>query len=382
MLAVHFGAGNIGRGFIGSLLSNAGYEVCFVDVNAEIVDLLNEKREYRVVLADENSEEATVKNVRAINSIQNPSEVLEAIASADLVTTAVGPNILVLISELIVNGLRKRVELSNNPLNIIACENMIGGSAFLKEKVFEKLSEEEKTQFNQLFAFPNAAVDRIVPNQVNEDKLMVSVEPFFEWVVDRSNMVGNVPDIEGVTFVDDLTPFIERKLFTVNTGHAVCAYVGYQAGLKTIKDAMEHSEVLEIVKNVLNETGAVLVRKYNFNNDEHQKYINKIIGRFMNPFINDEIPRVARGPLRKLGPNDRLISPALQYYKYLEGQPINLAKGIAAALQYDFGEDEEAVALQAKVKELGFEKTIEEVCGLNNEHPLVDLIMKEFNSIN
>ncbi|MFC0273345.1 mannitol-1-phosphate 5-dehydrogenase [Metabacillus herbersteinensis] len=379
MLAVHFGAGNIGRGFIGSLLSDAGYQVCFVDVNAEIVDLLNEKQEYRVVLAAENSEETTVRNVKAINSLQNPEEVLEAIAAADLVTTAVGPNILGIISELIANGLKKRTERRNQPLNIIACENMIGGSSFLKEKVYEKLSDAEKKQFDQCFAFPNAAVDRIVPNQTNEDKLMVSVEPFYEWVVDRSKIIGEVPTIEGVTFVEDLTPFIERKLFTVNTGHAIAAYAGYQAGLETIKDAMEDPDVLRLVRATLTETGAVLVKKYNFDSTEHMNYVNKIVSRFTNPHINDEIPRVARGPIRKLGPNDRLISPAKQYYQYLEGQPENLAKGIAAALRYDYPEDQEAITLQSKVKEMGYEETICKVCGLQEGDPLVELIIRELN---
>ncbi|MFC0471416.1 mannitol-1-phosphate 5-dehydrogenase [Halalkalibacter kiskunsagensis] len=377
MLAVHFGAGNIGRGFIGSLLSDAGYEVCFVDVNAEVVDLLNGKRKYRVVLADETSEETTVTNVRAINSMQNPEKVLEAISEADIVTTAVGPNVLVIISQLLAHGLRKRVEQTDKPLNIIACENMIGGSEFLKKHVYDKLSNDEKNKFDQTFAFPNAAVDRIVPNQTNDDKLMVKVEPFYEWVVDRLNMIGDVPSIEGATFVEDLTPFIERKLFTVNTGHAACAYLGYLAGLKTIKDAMENEDVFQAVVDTLKETGAVLVKKYNFDSDEHMNYVNKIVGRFKNPHINDEIPRVARGPIRKLGPNDRLISPAVQHYKYVNGQPVNLAKAIAAALNYDFSEDEEAVSLQSKIKEVGYEKTIEEICQVPKGHPLFELIMQK-----
>ncbi|WP_209121028.1 mannitol-1-phosphate 5-dehydrogenase [Alkalihalobacillus sp. BA299] len=377
MLAVHFGAGNIGRGFIGSLLADAGYEVCFVDVNNEIVDLLNERQEYHVTLAEENGITSTVKNVRALNSLQQPEKVIEAIAEAHIVTTAVGPNILAIISELIANGLRKRVERTEKPLNIIACENMIGGSEFLKEKVYEKLSDKEREQFDEQFAFPNAAVDRIVPIQTNDDKLLVSVEPFYEWVVDRSKIIGEVPVIEGATFVDDLTPFIERKLFTVNTGHAIAAYLGYQAGIKTIKEAMECEEISQAVKETLKETGTVLVNKYNFNSNEHQKYIEKIVSRFTNPYINDEIPRVARGPIRKLGPNDRLISPAIQYYDYVDGQPKNLANGIAAALRYDYPEDEEAVKLQLKIKGLGYKKTIEQVCGIQAGHPLIELITME-----
>ncbi|NQD65711.1 mannitol-1-phosphate 5-dehydrogenase, partial [Bacillus haikouensis] len=138
MFAVHFGAGNIGRGFIGGLLHDAGYEVCFVDVNTEIVKLLNEQKEYKIVLANQEREEQLITGVSAVNSIANPEKVIEMIAGADLVTTAVGPNILGIISDLVYKGLKKRSEAVEAPLNIIACENMIGASAFLKEKVYEK----------------------------------------------------------------------------------------------------------------------------------------------------------------------------------------------------------------------------------------------------
>src|SRR5690606_8792506 len=143
MLAVHFGAGNIGRGFIGLLLSQANYETIFVDVNGAMVDEINQKQEYNVVLAAENSQTVTVKNVSAINSIANPEKVIEAISKADLVTTAVGPNILAIISELIAKGLSARAKTNKQPLNLIACENMVGGSALLKEKIYNHISGDE-----------------------------------------------------------------------------------------------------------------------------------------------------------------------------------------------------------------------------------------------
>lgn len=212
MLAVHFGAGNIGRGFIGSLLYQANYHTTFVDVNEAVINDLNEKQQYDVVLAAENSERLTVKNVSGINSVTDPEQVIKAITEADIVTTAVGPNILPMISGLIAKGLRERINSNQRPLNIIACENMVGGSSLLKEKVMEHVDGEEQASFNDLFGFPNAAVDRIVPNQVNDDLLEVSVEPYYEWVVEETAIKGEKPLIEGVTYVADLTPYIERKL--------------------------------------------------------------------------------------------------------------------------------------------------------------------------
>lgn len=94
MQAVHFGAGNIGRGFIGSLLAASGYKVVFVDVNEQIVRLLKERGEYRVIVAGERQEEQWVRGVSVLNSQTEREQVIAAIAAADLVTTAVGPHIL------------------------------------------------------------------------------------------------------------------------------------------------------------------------------------------------------------------------------------------------------------------------------------------------
>jgi mannitol-1-phosphate 5-dehydrogenase len=371
MLAVHFGAGNIGRGFIGGLLHDAGYEVCFVDVNTEIVNLLNEKKEYKIVLANQEKEEQLITDVSALNSMENPEKVIEMIAGADLVTTAVGPNILGIIADLVYKGLKKRSEASDVPLNIIACENMIGGSAFLKEKVYEKAAEEEKAQFDKQFAFPNAAVDRIVPNQTNDDPLMVVVEPFYEWVVDASAMIGDVPDIDGVKFVEDLAPYIERKLYTVNTGHASIAYLGYLNGIHEIDKAIKNEEINEVVSGALKETGEVIIEKYGFEQNDHLEYINKILGRFENPFIIDDVKRVGRSPLRKLGKNDRLFGPALSFFELFKEVPESLTKVIAAALLFDAEEDGEAVELKKKVETSGAANTLSEITGLDKNHPII-----------
>lgn len=381
MLAVHFGAGNIGRGFIGNLLYHSGYETCFVDVNSEIVDLLNERKEYRVVLADPSQEEAVIKNVRAINSKFNPEQVVEAIAEADLLTTAIGPNILPFIAGLIAEGLRRRLEISGQPLNIIACENMIGGTTLLKEKVYEKLTAEEKLVFDQRFGFPDAAVDRIVPNQVNEDKLMVKVEPFYEWVVEETKLVGEKPAIEGITYVPDLIPYIERKLFTVNTGHALAAYLGYYYGIETINNAMDNAQISGMVEGALRESGEFLVKKYGFAADAHANYINKIIQRFSNPFITDEVTRVGRSPIRKLGPNDRLVSPARQYADLLGNEPAFLQKGIAVALLYDFHGDEEAIQVQKRIHEQGIEASLQEYTSLEKSSSLFKGILEQYQQL-
>lgn len=379
MEAVHFGAGNIGRGFIGLLLHQAGYHTTFVDVNEAVIKEINEKKQYTVVLAAEESESLTVKNISGINSIQDPGKVIQAIVHADMITTAVGPNVLPIIAELIAKGLKERAKTTNQPLNIIACENMVGGTSFLKEKVYEHLTQEEKTTFDNLFGFPDAAVDRIVPNQKHDNLLQVSVEPYYEWVVEEPAIKGTKPDVNGITFVDDLTPYIERKLFTVNSGHAAVAYVGHQMGYQTITEAINDEKVQEIIKGALHESGEALIRTYDFNREEHQAYTEKIIGRFMNPYISDEITRVARGPIRKLGARERLIRPASMYMDVTGKEPTYLVKTIAAALKFTNEQDNEAVKLQKMIADQGVQEALKEVSGLEAGHPLLKVILNAYN---
>lgn len=370
--AVHFGAGNIGRGFIGLLLSQAGYHVSFVDVAAPLVDDINTLGKYNVQIFGE-AEKTLVENVSAINSNENLDALFDAIVEADIVTTAIGPNILKFIAPNIAKGLTKRVATNKTPLNIIACENMVGGSTVLKNFVYENLADDVKPEVQKLIGFPDAAVDRIVPLQKNDEKLLVKVEPYAEWDVDSKGVVGELPAIKGMTLVDNLGAYIERKLFTVNTGHASIAYLAYQKGLPDISSAMRDEDIVAAARAVWAETSALLIDKYNFDPLVHQKYVMTTETRFKNPEISDEVTRVARGPKRKLSAGDRLVSPAMQLIE--RGKtPVALAKVIAAALKFDYAEDKEAVEVQDFIKANGIDAAITHFTGVTSYSKLFALI--------
>ncbi|ERJ96060.1 mannitol dehydrogenase domain protein [Selenomonas sp. oral taxon 892 str. F0426] len=355
--AIHFGGGNIGRGFIGELLVRSGYEVTFVDVAEALVDEINARRSYDIEVVGNAPKTIHVAHVKAINSNVNLEELLDAFVTADIVTTAIGPNILKFIAPNIAKGLARRVEKNETPLNIIACENMVGGSTVLKNFVYEHLDESTKEKVMRCIGFPDAAVDRIVPIQHNEDPLLVKVEPFAEWDVDRKGVVGSEPQIEGLTWVDDLEAYIERKLFSVNTGHASIAYMAYLKGIEDIASAMKDEEIVSFVRRVWAETSELLIEKYGFDREKHAAYIRTAEERFTNPHLSDAVTRVARGPKRKLGVKDRLVSPAAQLIERGR-KPEALATVIAAALRFDFVDDPEAVEVQGYIKEHGFEKAL------------------------
>ncbi len=131
MKALHFGAGNIGRGFIGKLLADAGIQLTFADVNQVVLDALNARHSYQVHVVGENEQVDTVSGVNAVSSIGD--DVVDLIAHVDLITTAVGPVVLERIAPAIAKGLVKRkAQGVDAPLNIIACENMVRGTTQLK----------------------------------------------------------------------------------------------------------------------------------------------------------------------------------------------------------------------------------------------------------
>lgn len=165
MLAVHFGAGNIGRGFIGQLLHESGYGIVFVDVAPDVVGALKMEGRYEVILADEDESHILIDGVTALHSLDDADEVTSRLAEADLITTAVGAGVLPVIAPAIAKGLVERVHRGGSPVNVIACENMVGGSQALRGFVMEHVPDEDKNAVSDIAGFPNAAVDRIVPGQ-------------------------------------------------------------------------------------------------------------------------------------------------------------------------------------------------------------------------
>ena len=346
MKALHFGGGNIGRGFIGKILAEAGYEVVFADINMTVIDRLNQDHGYTVHVVGEGvDQKETVKNVRGINS-GDEAAVTAEISDATLVTTAVGPPVLEILAPLLARSLAARYRAGGAPLNIIACENMVRGSSFLKEKVLAAAGD-DAALIDANTGFVDCAVDRIVPpvRGGDADPLAVTVEVFSEWIVDSTQFKGAVPAIAGMIATDKLMAFIERKLFTLNTGHTALAYFGQLAGKKTVGEAMQDDAVRHAAEAVMKESGAVLIRRYAFDPAAHRAYIDKILKRFANPYLHDDIDRVARQPLRKLGAQERFIKPLNGMLEYDLPHDATV-RAIAATLHYHNPDDPQAVEMQ------------------------------------
>lgn len=377
--AIQFGAGNIGRGFIGALLSKAGYHVVFADVNTEIINKINSDKKYTIHVMDTICSEEEISNISGV--ISTSDEIYKEIVEAEIITTAVGPVVLPRIAPTIAKGIALRKEKGiKTYLNVIACENAIKASSQLEEEVKKYLNKEEIEYLKEFVGFPNCSVDRIVPPVKSENILDVVVENYYEWNVEKSAFKGEIPKIEGMNLVDNLMAYIERKLFTLNTGHAITAYFGYLKGYETIEESIKDEVIYGFVKNAMIESGKGLIAKYNFDEEAHYKYIDKIIDRFKNPYLKDDVARVGREPLRKLNENDRLIKPLITARGFNINTD-NLLLGVGAALHYDNKEDSQSVQLQSLINEKGIKDSLAEISKISGDTDVLDNIEKYYDEV-
>lgn len=371
MNAVHFGAGNIGRGFIGLLLARSGYRVTFVDVAPDLVRQLQERGGYTVKLLAEGAPAERVEGVTALDG-RDGAAVAAAVAVADLVTTSVGPLALPKIAPAIADGLRLR---HGRPLHLIACENMVRASAVLRDAVLAQTGGDPLGA-----AFPNAVVDRIVPNyqpQPGEDPLTIAVEPYCEWLVEDAAFIAPIAPVEGMGRVGKLDAYTERKLFGLNTGHAIVAYLGHLRGHRYIHEAVHDPVVRATLLGALVEAGLALVLRHGFTEAEQTAYAAQLLQRFANAALADPVVRVGREPLRKLSPKDRLVAPALLALE--QGiAPRCLARGIAAGYRFEPPEDPTGVELARRVRQEGIAQVAAQVSGAAPDSVLGRLIAQEY----
>lgn len=355
MKAVHFGAGNIGRGFIGAVLQDSGYHVVFADVSADVIESLNAAGHYRVIEIGEGGVTRDYKNFTALNSMLEPEKLKRELSQADLITTSVGANILPRIAPAIAEAILSRKE--GAPVVVMACENAVNASDLLAEEIVKYGVDPAQV------VYCNTAVDRIVPMQDAKLCPDVEVEVFSEWVIEDKNLKTSL-HIPAAKFVQDLEPFIERKLYTVNTGHCAIAYLGQKAGQLTISTALLDPDIEREVAAVLEETSIALVIKHALSQLEQQDYVQKTLKRLRNPLLDDLIIRVGRDPIRKISRTERIIGPALILAE--SGQEPKALMGVLeAALEFEIPDDKANLDLQNHLQSLSTEDFVTLYMGLS-----------------
>ena len=376
MKAVMYGAGNIGRGFIGMLFSASGYEVTFIDVAENLIDALNREKKYPVrIVSNEGFEDIEVEHISAVNG-NHTGAAAEAIAEADIMATAVGVNILKYIVPNLAAGIRSRMEKGGGPLNIIICENLIDADKLLAKLIKAELTETEQLWFDKNIGLAEASIGRMVPVQTEEMKagnpLRICVEPYDFLPVDKAAFKGEMPKIKNMVPFEPFDFYIKRKLYVHNMGHAVCAYLGLYTHRDYIFEAIDDADIQSIVQNAMLESAMALTHKYRMPTEDLVKHFQNLLYRFTNKALKDTCKRVGADPRRKLSPTDRLIGAS---QLCLEGNisPVFISIGTAAAICEYIRENNLPQSTEQA------EKVLESISALKKDHPIYTYVLPVYN---
>ena len=373
MKLVLFGAGKIGRSFIGQLFSRSGYEVVFIDKDRQIVDALNEKRSYKVFICDKRPETIIVENVRGIY-VDDHNAVADEIASADILAVSIGKTGLPHIIPVLSKGLLAREKLyPGRILDIILAENMRNADAFFYESLSKALPA--NYPLNKNIGLVETSIGKMVPlaaKHDNDDILSVAAEAYNTLIVDKEAFKNPIPDVAGLQAKDNMKAWVDRKLFIHNFGHATAAYLGYQEHPEKtyLWEILEDREILKMTKSAMTESANVLRHIYPnvFTDTELDEHIDDLLSRFANVALGDTIFRVGCDLYRKLSPDDRLVTPLITAIN--NGLPYDrIAQVLAAALHFKAaGPDGKMfpndVVFHTEMENNGVKFMLENVCGI------------------
>ena len=369
-----YGAGNIGRGFIGKIFSQSGYQVGFVDINEQVIARLNQDKSYPVeIVSNEGVKNVIVQNAYGVDG-KDVELVANEIASAEIMATAIGVNVLKFIAKPIAMGLKKRFEQNAKPFNIIICENLIGADAFLKGLIKEQIPE-YADRVEKEIGFVEASIGRMVPVMPEEAKkgnpLLVRVEPYNILPVDKDAFKGEIPKLDNLYPFAPFNLFIERKLFMHNMSHATCAYLGYQRGYEYIYQAINDFDIKYVAYKALTQSALAIAKENGVEIDFLLSHAENLLFRFKNVALADTVERVGKDTIRKLSSNDRLIG-AINLAEKHNLPCSSICLGVAAAMLFKPEADERSNEIYAFAQENGAKLTLEKYSNYKGVH--ADLI--------
>ncbi|WP_319231973.1 hypothetical protein [Draconibacterium orientale] len=314
---VLFGAGKIGRSFIGQLFAQSGYEVVFIDIDEKVINELNSKKQYKVVIKSNGPDRTIlVQHVRGVQGTHK-DKVVSELVSCDIAAVSVGQRGLTAITPVLAKAITKRKNNALQPLDIIIAENMRNADEFILNSMNQYVQED--FPLKDWVGLVETSIGKMVPimpeDEVQNDPLLVYAEPYNTLIVDGNAFKNSIPDVKGLAPKDNIKAWVDRKSYIHNFGHAAVAYAGYayHSFQKYIYEALENPAVKSFAIKAMNQSAAILRAKYpeEFSEKDLEEHINDLIARFENKALKDTIYRVGCDLKRKLSSSDRIISPML-----------------------------------------------------------------------
>jgi mannitol-1-phosphate 5-dehydrogenase len=309
---VIFGAGKIGRSFIGQLFGRTGYKVIFIDVDHRIINELNKRKKYKVVIKYDRDEVLEVTDVCGVQ-VDDYDEVMNVITDCSIMATCVGKNAFEKILPLIAKGIEKRFSSRPDyPLDIILAENIRDASPLMKRGFSDLMAKD--FPIDSYIGFIETSIGKMVPIMPKEieskDPLLVYAEPYNTLILDKNGFKNPIPNVEGLSPKENIKAWVDRKAFIHNLGHVAAAYFGHYKypGRKYIYEVLADPEVNSFTRHVMKQSAKALIIEYpnEFTENDLDLHINDLISRFQNKALGDTVYRVGHDLKRKLNVGDRI----------------------------------------------------------------------------
>ncbi len=310
---VIFGAGKIGRSFIGQLFYKGGYKIIFVDIDPVIVDRLNKQKNYRIIFKNGKEEEIIVRNVEAI-LFSETINAAESVSTAGILAISVGKNAIEKVIPVIAKGLILRYKHNPDcPLDIIIAENMREAGHFIKNQLIQNLPSDYP--FEKMVGLVETSIGKMVPimnsDELGKDPLMIYAEPYNTLIVDAKGFKSPVPNIENLLPKNNIKAWVDRKAFIHNLGHSTAAYSGHYKFPNAVYmyEVLSDKEIFNFTREVMHQSADALktVYKDDFTEEDLNEHIDDLLQRFCNKALKDTIYRVGNDLIRKLGYDDRFV---------------------------------------------------------------------------
>lgn len=240
-------------------------------------------------------------------------------------------------------GLAARRAAGAGPLTVVSCDNLPDNGIVAARVVneFAALLDSELVDWiGQNVSFVTTMVDRITPATTPDDAAVaaqltgradaapVVTEPYSEWVLSGEFKAGRPAwDESGARFVDDITPFEQRKLWLLNGGHSLLAYAASARGHQTIAEAVGDPVCRDWLIQWWTEASTHLTLPQ----QEVAGYRDALLERFANPGIRHLLAQIASDGSQKIPVR---ILPTLRLERAEGRLPTGALRAVAAWINH------------------------------------------------
>lgn len=388
-LLIQFGAGNIGRSFVGQIFARNGWEVVFVDVDTALLERINQDGSYDVVIKepDGSEERITVSGVRGVDA-RDGEAVSRELRRTAYVGTSVGSGAIGhVIPHLAAECERRyREERDRTPYDIILAENIHDGAALVRGLLRSALPNDLPP--STLPGVVECSVGKMVPLLTEEAKRREPTTLFAEryntLILDSNAWKNPIPDVPELAPVENIGAYVDRKLFIHNLGHAAVAYLGHPRHPEAtyLYELLEDKTVAEGARRAMECSAEALIAAYpeSFDREQLKEHIEDLLRRFSNRALGDTVHRVGRDLKRKLSGEDRVVGAIRLALRHgIDPQPI--AEVYRDALRFKAPDEGGSLfpgdaEFQETLSKEGAAYALREVSGLREGEPLFDYLSR------